>query len=78
MPVPIMAALTARHESRFSDEQGNYLPIPISYVVLAFGNADVAAWEVPRDEIPALRDDELKFVEHFAAAKLRTLLSSPG
>lgn len=78
MPAPIMSMLTARYESRCADEGGNYLPIPVGYVVLAFGDADVAVWPIPREEFPAARANELKFVERFAAAKLKALLSLPG
>ena len=77
MPAPIMSMLTARYESRYADEEGNFLPIPVGYVVLAFGDADVAVWPIPMEEFPAARDNELKFVERFAAAKLKALLSLP-
>ncbi|MEV4281479.1 hypothetical protein [Actinoplanes xinjiangensis] len=73
MPGPIMSMLTARYESRFEDENGGFCPLPIGYVVLAFGDADVAAWPIPAEEMPEVTDNHLQFVERFAAARLRSI-----
>jgi hypothetical protein len=49
----------------------------VGYEVLAFGDADVGVWPIPHGRVPRGRDNELKFVERFAAAKLKALLSLP-
>ena len=74
MPAPLISMLTARYESRLADENGNFCPVPIGYVVLAFGDADVAAWPIPANEMPATTDSHLQFVERFAAARLKSIL----
>jgi hypothetical protein len=75
MPAPIMSMLTARYESRLEDENGRFCEVPQGFVVLAFGDADVAAWPIPADEMPSVSDNHLKFVERFAATQLKSLLA---
>ena len=75
MPAPIMSMLTARFVNRFIDEEGDNCPVPLPYVVLAFGDAEVAAWPIPLEEIPARSSNHQKFVECFAAARLKEILA---